>query len=169
MPQPRPRVAQDKPDGAKPGSGTPGRDDHHAFDAESRAKAREAAPVTVGEQVFHRRRKNWKVTRDLRGLLRVQERAGIRSNRANKRIEDAPADEPMDAIEALETEVDGYQDEADEAAYSIIALLLANDEGESPDLDYLKEQLDVEDAGDMAATLSGGGEPPEGPTQTETS
>jgi hypothetical protein len=170
-------------DGAKPGEEvrTPG--DKHAFDADGRAKAREDAPVTIGGEVFHRRRKNWTVTRELRALLRDQEKCGNRAARYRARV-DALTEEirgvrdpdtgawtkpPMtddDAIERLEGEIDGFdaeidaaQGESDEAAYAIIALLLRKaDANDRPELEFLKESLDVEEAGDLASALAGGGE-----------
>jgi hypothetical protein len=136
--------------------------DKHAFDADGRAAAREDAPVTIGGETWHRRRKNWEVTRALRTLLRRQERAGIRQDRARKKIDALPPDEESDAqIDSLEAEIDDATDASDEAAYELIALLLRSDDDEQrhPDVDFLKASLDVEDAGDLAATLAGGGEP----------
>jgi hypothetical protein len=160
----------DGPDGAKPGAQVPPTaSDRHAFDADARAATREAAPITIGEIVFHRRRKNWAITRELRAQLRIQERAGVRSRRATKRIEDMDADADMSAIEALETEQDLLADESDEAAYGIVALLLRDENGKSPEIDHLKEWLDVEEAGDLAATLSTGGEPDPTPTTQSSS
>ena len=151
-------------DGAPPGA-TSGSNGKHAFDADGRAKEREDAPVTIGEKTFHRRRKNWEVTRGLRALLRRQERAGVRADRARKKIDALAADAPDSEIDALEDEVDLATDDSDQAAYEIIALLLRDEQDANPDVDHLKSSLDVEDAGALAATLAGGGhEDPSPPT-----
>jgi hypothetical protein len=136
----------------------------HQFNADERARERELADVTIGELVFHRRRKNWDVTRALRRLLREQERAQLRIQRTLKKIDALDADAPEEDFDALNAEIDAEQDKADEAAYGIIALLLRSDDDESPAIDHLKQHLDVEDAGDLAARLSGGGEPDPTPT-----
>lgn len=188
-----PRMTPATEDGAKPGAETITPTDKHAFDADGRAKAREDAAITIGEKVFHRRRKSWEITRTLRKLLRRQERSGGKQERLRARI-DALTEEirgvqdpktgawikqPIteeDRIEEIEVQVEVLQDEAeeaildgDEAAYELIALLLRDDEGQNPDLEHLKDSLDVEDAGDLAVTLSGGGEPAADPTTTPTS
>lgn len=179
------------PDGAPPGAEAPRTDaDKHAFDADGRAKAREDAPVTIGEQVFHRRRKNWQVTRELRTLMRVQERAAGKAARLRARVsaltelirgvqdpktggwvkqpisDDAEIDRLEAEVEQFEEQIDVAGDAADDAAYDMIALLLRKDgEGdEHPAVEFLKESLDSEDAGDLAANLAGGGEPAEDPT-----
>lgn len=154
----------------------------HAFDADGRAETREGAPITIGGLTFHRRRKSWEVTRELRSLLRRQERAGGRVDRLLARIDGLTErirgardpeggwltrpltdDDEIDRIElevtALEDKVDEARDEADEAAYEMIALLLRDGDGARPDTLHLKNSLDSEDAGDLAATLAGGGEP----------
>lgn len=185
-PKTKPR-ADKGPDGAKPGAETapPSR---KPFDADGRAKAREGAIVTIGEQEYHRRRKTWEITKALRTLLRKQERAQGRAMRIRNRIDalgneihgrqdpktgdwikepltDDVAIEDLEVrIEVLDDEIDEHQDEADTAAYEIIALLLADHADESPPVGFLKEALDVEDAGDLAAELAGGGEPAADPT-----
>jgi hypothetical protein len=195
-----PRPASKQPqlasasDGAKPGTEVlvaPNR--HYGFDADGRAKTREDACITIGDIVFHRRRKNWEVTRELRTLLRLQERAGSRSERLRARIsaltteirgiQDTETAEwtrlPLDdeeriheieaQVDKLDGEVDAADTESDQAAYELIALLLRTDDGTQPDVGHLKEYLDVEEAGDLAGLLAGGGEAPEGPTQTTAS
>lgn len=153
------------PDG--PGGAAVATSDKHEFNADARAEAREQAPVTIGGQTFHRRRKTWEVTRSLRELLRRQERAGVKADRARKKIDALDADAPDEELFALEDQVDAATDEADEAAYEILALLLkAAEGGESPSTVHLKEHLDSEDAGDLAASLAGGGEPVADPTET---
>lgn len=171
------------PDGAKSGAEERTPADRHAFDADSRAKAREGAPITIGEQVFHRRRKNWEVTRALRALLRVQEREGSRGERLRARISALtteisgirdrktgewlrPPIDDEDRISTIESQVENLQDNvetasdaSDEAAYALIALLLRGDNGEKPDIEHLKKSLDVEEASDLAGMLAGGGEP----------
>jgi hypothetical protein len=164
------RRPQDQEDGAKPGTAAPATGaDKHAFNADERASTREAAAVTIGEVVYHRRRKNWKVTRELRTLLRTQERAAVRQQRIGKQIDALDAEAPIEELEALEAEQDRLGDESDEAAYGIIGLLLRSGEGESPSIDSLKDELDVEDAGDLAALLAGGGEPDPTPATGTTS
>lgn len=157
------------PDGATPGSQFGPARSKHDFDADARAADREAAAVTIGGIVYHRRRKNWEATRALRALLRRQERAAIASNRARKRIDALDADAPDDDLAKLEDQIDAATDESDEAAYGIIALLLRTDDGAGPDIDHLKASLDVEDAGDLAANLAGGGEPDPTPTTPSSS
>lgn len=155
-------ISDDKrgPDGAPPGAVVPPTAaERYAFDADSRAADRESADVTIGGSTYQRRRKNWEVTRSLRALLRDQERAGIRANRARKRIDALDPDAPDEDLFVLEDAVDKATDESDEAAYRIIALLLRDGDDLSPDVDHLKRSLDVEDAGDLAANLAGGGEP----------
>lgn len=173
---------QGQPDGAKPGDAVHGPADKHAFNADERAEAREAAPITIGEVVFHRRRKNWEVTRALRKLLRVQERAGNKAQRLRARIsaltieirgvqdqqtgewtrpplDDEARIDAIDAqVEELETQVDAADLEADTGAYEIIALLIQGDDGNAPDVEHLKEKLDVEEAGEIANFLANGGE-----------
>lgn len=204
-PKQRPSTADPRTrDGAPPGAALPSA--KYEFDADRRATTREEAPVTIGEQAFHRRRKNWQVTRALRALLRKQEHAGNRAARLQARIDalteeirgvrgpdgswkTAPVtdEDRLDEIDAqvedLEAKSDAAGDETDEASYQIIALLLKDDDGkpllrDASDeavaeaqgaLDHLKEHLDAEDAGDMAAALSGGGEQVADPTATETS
>lgn len=153
-------------DGAKPGAEVVTPSDKHAFNADGRAAAREAAPVTVGGIDYHRRRKNWAVTRKLRALLRDQERAQTRADRARKALDELPIDTDEATLDQYEEKIDAAIDDSDNTAYEIIALLLRDDDGESPpvgdgteDDGTLKSELDVEDAGDLAATLAGGGEP----------
>lgn len=162
------RTAKSAPaaDGAKPGAA--GETSKHDFNADERAQARENASVVIGGKTFHRRRKNWEITRELRELLRRQERAGVRADRARKKIDALAADAPDSELQALEDEVDDATDDSDQAAYEIIARLLRDDDDASPDVEHLKAELDVEDAGTLAANLAGGSEPAEGPTQTET-
>jgi hypothetical protein len=165
-------------DGAKPGA-TSAPTDRYVYDADAKAATREAAPVTIGGTVYKRRRKNWEATRALRDLLRVQERAATRQHRlrlridalAQKQADDAVAqgddfdeDAAEDAIADLERQVDDWGDKGDEAAYGIIALLLRDGDGNGPTLDHLKQALDVDEAGDLAASLAGGGEPDPTPT-----
>jgi hypothetical protein len=152
------------PDGAKPGAEIVTPSDRHAYDADGKAAAREAAPITIGGETFHRRRKNWKITRDLRALLRKQERAQVKSMRANKKIDALDVDADDAELDRLNGEIDAAQDNSDNAAFEIIALLLRNDDGASPPVEHLKEHLDVEDAGALAGTLSGGAEPDPTPT-----
>jgi hypothetical protein len=180
----------DQPDGAPPGKADPS--PNYAFDADERFKTREQAPITIGGQTFHRRRKNWEATRALRKLLRVQERAGSRGARLAARVEalteeirgvrdletgrfvkppitdDARIDEIEAEVEKFEKDIDKAGDAADNAVYAIIELLLRDENGNSPEVKFLKAELDVDEAGDLAAALAGGGETLEGPTQTTT-
>lgn len=179
-------------DGAPPGAEAPRTDaDKHSFDADGRAKVREGAPITIGDQVFHRRRKNWAVTRELRVLLRTQERAASKAQRLRARVaalsekirgsqdpqtgewlkepisDDAEIDRIEAEVETLEGQIDQAADESDEAAFAMIALLLRKDGSDDhPDVDHLKESLDSEDAGDLAANLAGGAEPDPTPEPT---
>jgi hypothetical protein len=189
---------KDHPDG--PGGTPVPPTDKHAFDADGRADAREGAPITIGGKTFHRRRKNWSVTRALRALLRLQEKAGNKSERLRAQIDahtekirgvrdpknpgewlKAPLDDDAEVekiegqVEDLQAKVDVAQDEGEEAAFQMIALLLKDDDGvplwsEKPeesktpaelDLEgeyrqHLKDSLDSEDAADLATSLAGG-------------
>lgn len=188
----RPRD-KDQPDGAKPGSEALTGNERYAFDADGRAKAREDAIITLGERAFHRRRKNWQVTRELRALLREQEKAGNRGLRLRAQIDalteeirgvqdpdtgewtrppvtdQARVDDIETKVDALNDQIDQAGDDADLAAYKIVALLLRDDTDAPPDLDMLKDQADVTEIAELAATLAGGGETLEDPTPTRTS
>jgi hypothetical protein len=156
-------------DGAKPGSGTP--EGEVSFNSETTAKEREAKVITLGEDetAFHRRRKNWQVTRELRALLRKQERSQLAIARVNKQLSELPIEAPDADVQKLEDRVDALQDEGDVAAYEIIALLLRDDEGNAPTVEMLQEGVDVEDVGTLANRLAGGGEQVADPTETATS
>jgi hypothetical protein len=147
---------------AEHAAATDGASSPHAFDADKRAREREAAAITVGGQTFHRRKKDWDVTRGLRRAMREQERSQTEQARLRKQLEDSEL--TPEAVEALQDKLDDLGDEADEGAYSIIALLLRDDQDASPPIEFLKRGLDVEDAGSLASVLAGGGEPD--PTQT---
>ncbi len=149
--------AKKGPDGQKPTAVPP--NSKHAYNVDERAAAREKAPITIGGQVYHRRRKNWEVTRALRKLLREQDRCGLRIERLRKQILDLPSDADLDEIDRLEDEIEGFQDKGDDLAFEIIAMLLRNGEDGETSPEQLKEWLDAEDAGDLAAMLAGGGEP----------
>lgn len=143
---------KDQPDG--PGGDPVPPTDKHAFDADGRAQAREDAPITIGGKEFHRRRKNWSVTRALRSLLRVQEKAGNKSERLRAQIDahtekirgvrdpekpgewlkpplddDAEVEKIEAEVEKLQEQVDVVQDEGEEAAFQMIALLLKDADG----------------------------------------
>lgn len=147
-----------QPDGAKPGS-DPLPNSSLSFNADERAEKREQAPITLGGVTYTRCRKNWTLTRNLRRLLRKQERTSIQQDRLNKQLEDLPLDAPDDQLDRIEKEVDEAQDQGDVAAYEIIALLLKDEDDSHPDLDALKDELDVEDAGTLAMVLATGREP----------
>lgn len=186
-------------DGAPAGAEQPRRPgDRYAYNADARAKAREDAPITIGGQEFHRRRKSWEVTRELRQLLRAQEKASSRAERFRAQI-DALTEKirgvrdpdtgdwvkyPLtdeDEVAELEGKVDDLNDKVDEAilegdnaAFEMIALLLRKENGDEaggdrPDVEHLKRELDAEEAGELAAVLASGAEPLEDPTQTGTS
>jgi hypothetical protein len=157
------------PDGAAPGTAYGAAESKHDFDADARARARESADVTIGGIVYHRRRKNWDATRALRRLLREQEHAIIKTQRLRKKIDALDPDAPDDEVFALEAEIDEQTDVSDEKAYGIIVLLLRDGDGQSPSVDHLKEHLDVEEAGDLAANLANGGEPDPTPTTPSSS
>lgn len=149
-------------DGAKPGTAEP--DQHFEYDADAIAKRRESADITIGGTKYHRRKKNWEVTRELRTLLRAQERAGIRIDAVNKELEAADVDADDQVFDDLYAKSDELADKADTAAYGVITLLLADKDGNSPEDGFLRENLDVEDVAVLARKLQGGREPD--PTQT---
>jgi hypothetical protein len=156
-----PAATADAPAEPKAEPKTPG---PGGFDADAKAAARESSPVTIGGTIFYPRRKDWDTTRALRKLLRQQERCSARIRRVGTEIEALPSDTPESKYDELEAMQDRHQDEADEAAYGIIALLCADDAGKSPSMEHLKKHLDVVQAGDLASWLAGGGEPD--PTET---
>lgn len=135
-------------DGARPGAGEPLPNADTGYDANAKAKAREAKSFPIGERVFFRVRKTWDVSRALAKLLREQERLQDRALRLDAR-KDAKAERirgirdidtggwvsyPLDdteAIEAVEQEVEQLEDEIDktaeridQCAYDMIRLLL---------------------------------------------
>ncbi len=149
-------------DGAKPGAGEP--DQHFEYNADAIAKSRESADITIGGTKYHRRKKNWEVTRELRTLLRTQERCGIRIDAVNKQLEAADVDAADEVFDELYAKSDELADKADTAAYGVITLLLADKDGNSPEDGFLREHLDVEDVAVLARKLQGGREAD--PTQT---
>jgi len=163
-----PRSAKAEKDGAKPGAGSPTAQERQGYNANAKAAERESIEFPIGEKTFKRRRKNWQVTRDLRGLLRKQERAQLGIRRVNKQLEELPIDADEEQVADLEDHVDELQDEGDVAAYEIIALLLRDDEGNSPDVEMMQQELDVEDVGAMAQRFSVGGEEPDPDSPTPT-
>lgn len=154
----------DKP-AAEPAQ-APAANGRHSFNADQRANERETAPITIGGVIFHRRRKTWEVSRTMRNLMREQERASRHGDRVRRQLDEAAPDASDDEIAELERKLDEASDAADLAAYKIVALLLEAEGGGPPDLAHLQEHLDVDDTGDLATMLAGGGEPVEGPTQT---
>lgn len=162
--------APDAPeDGAKPGTEYGEPSPELSYNADEQAGKREAAVITIGEVEFHRRKKNWAVTRELRTIMRGQERAQIKSARISREMAELPLDEESDErFVSLAKEQDSYQDQADDSAFMIVALLLKDEAGESPGIEHLKEHLDIEDVAMLAATLSGGGEPDPTPATPST-
>lgn len=184
----------DGPDGAKPGAEDRAPSDRHAYDADGRAKAREEAPITIGGRHWHRKRRNWKVTREVRKLLRDQEKAQGHSRRLQAQIAargeqvsgirdyetgdwktppitDAAALEQLEAeIDALNKQVDKVDDESDLAVYRILMMLLRAEDGDTgPTLKFLQDECDYEELGELAGMLASGAEPTEGPTPTASS
>jgi cell division protein FtsX len=166
----------------------------HGYNADEKATERESADVVIGGQTFRRRRKNWNVTRQMRELLNAQQRAGDRQQALQRKFDelDGTAAERLrlDAAGAAETDrqrmiakaerlddlraqLNAEADKADEAAFGLISLLLVEPRSEgdvevtNPPIAFLKESLDVVDAGKLAAKLTSGGEPdPTQPTAT---
>ncbi len=173
-----------QPDGARPGAenGDTPRGPHYAFDADARAKLREDAPITIGGVEYFRRRKNWEATRAVRRHLRDQEKSGSRVRRLTARMDrltesirgvrdpdtgdwkippaedDAQVADLEEQIEALEAQIDERMDESDESAFGIIVTMLRDKEGNPPAVEHLKGALDIEEAGELATNLAGGGE-----------
>lgn len=148
-----------QPDGAKPGDSEKASPD--GFDAVKRAKDREAAPVILGEDLppYFRRRKNWATTRVLRKLLRKQSVAAIKEARIEKQLNELPIETDDAEIERLMDQIDQLGDESDTVPYLIVAALLRDENGEPPDVDAIKEALDVQEVAALAGEFSGGGEP----------
>jgi hypothetical protein len=139
-----------------------------AFDADAKTQSRREAPVTIGEQVYHRRLKDNEVSRQARDIAREQNVANRRAALARKAVDDLSEDE-IDEWERLEGEADQYDDEALEKTYELVALLLEDAEGKNPDLAVLRTKIDIEVIGELAGALVSGGEPVSGPTPTPTS
>lgn len=164
---------KDQPDGAKPGDSEKLPNSNYAYDADAKAKQREEAPVTIGERVFRRVKKSWDVTRELRKLLRTQERAGDKIARLEAQ-KDAKTEKirgvrdldtggwesyPLtdeEAIAAIETEVDALDaqvdelsEQSDQAAYDMIRLLLRDtrsDDERAADVAKAREELQAAQA-----------------------
>lgn len=130
------------------------------YSPETRAREREQTDIPIGDRTFRRRRKTWDVARDLRALLREQGRAGARRDKLLEQLDDLDPDaqdreniegQAEDAIQASETIV-----------YQTIALLLTvpdSDQGGEVDVEFLKANLDIEDAGGLVDVLTGRAEP----------
>lgn len=156
------------PDGRGKPPEKPGNESRYAFNAVKRRRARETAPIILTEDAptYFRRLKNKKVSVELRTLLRTQERSQIHAKRISKQIE--RLEDPADSeIAELEAQQNRYLDEGDDAAYGIIALLLRDDEKNPPSIELL-EELDGEDAADLAYTLATGREVDPTPATTTT-
>jgi hypothetical protein len=152
LPKPKPS------DGDKGRSAPPSNPDL-AFDADDRADRREAAPIVIGGMTFTRRRKNWSTTRGLRRLMRTQEHSAVKQARISRQLEELGSDATDDEFDRLQKEADDLMDTTDRAAYEMLVALLKDEQGGSPDLDFLMENMDVEDTGALAQRLAAGGEP----------
>lgn len=177
------------PDGAKPGDSEPDPAAGHAFNADERAKAREAAPITIGDKDFFRGRLNWTANRKVEEfgdaqvkLSRRQQRNGALMDELEDQLigvrdpetgewrtppttDDAKADELEKKIEDLRDKNRAMSAEINEAAYGILIARLRDGDGKPPTIAFLKEHLDLTEVGELARKLSGA-EAPEGPTPT---
>ena len=139
-----------------------------AFNADEHAAKRAEAAITIGGQEFHRRLKNHGVTREARTMEQKQERLNARIRHAEKQIvEDEELS--LEERERQEDEISKMGDEAMQVTYDLVALLLVDGEGKSPQMKLLHDKLDVEELAALSQALLGGGEPAEGPTQTPNS
>lgn len=194
-PQPRDKG---HPDGAPPGAKAPPvPGDKYAYDADAKAKEREEADITIGGRKFRRVKKSWDVTRELRKLLRAQERAGDKVMRLEAQ-KDALTEKirgvrdldsggwvsyPLDdeekiaeveqEVEGLDEQVDQLSEDSDNAAYSMIRLLLRDPEAKDdvepkPSEEFLKKELDAAEAGDLVRLLTSGAEPDPTPATPST-
>lgn len=158
-----------------------------AFDAGARDSERQDTPAVIAGHTFKRRRKAWKVSRLMRTITRDQETAVALSHRIRVRVAELETEQLEAAAEGkdeLEGELEGKiqalitrGDEATEAAelvtYRLLALLLVPAEDAElegfgpvedpsdadPAIHLLQEELDVEDAADLARELTGSVEP----------
>jgi hypothetical protein len=108
------------------------------FDADARTKAREETPVVIAGVRFTRRKKDWKVSRAMRKLMRIQESALALNRRLRIRIAELDAEQVEaaakgedDKVAELEGQIDELVGKGDEAtengelvSYRLLALLL---------------------------------------------
>ena len=112
------------------------------FDADQRAAEREQAGLRLGGGVSPRRRRTNRIMREVR-------RIGRRQTELTEQAEEARQAGNHEEAERL-------LDEIEDGTYELIALLLdAPETGEPITAQQLAEQLDIEDASDLAARLMG--------------
>lgn len=112
------------------------------FDADQRAAEREQAGLRLGGVVYPRRRRTNRIMREVR-------RIGRRQTELTEQAEEARQAGNHEEAERL-------LDEIEDGTYELIALLLdAPENGEPITAQQLAEQLDIEDASDLAARLMG--------------
>jgi hypothetical protein len=143
------------------------------FNADERKAKRLSAPITIGGQTFYARPQNWDTTNEIQTILRRQAQAreeNVRHREAIERLYDEAGDSAPD--QAKLDELFARSDEArlasDEATFELIALLLRDEHGESPDVEFLKAELDVHDIGDLSTYLLSGGREGNGSQTTDT-
>lgn len=160
------------------------------FNADNRTAVREDTPVVIDGVSYTRARKNWKVSRMMRKLMRDQESAIALSTRLRRRIVELEVEQMQAAANGAEddeaklegqiTELIAKADEATEVAegvtYRLLCVLLKHadeqllDENGEPlpaRVEKFMDVLDVEDAADLARELSGSSEE-DPPTPQET-
>lgn len=152
---PKPRDTAEQ----KPGDGTQVPESNYNYDADEKARARQAGVITIGGEQFHRAKKDWDTSRELQRLMSKQSRAQHKILRIEARqdglaeqlrgIRDVDTGdwkvEPLqddDKIAEIETKVDELDEqkatageESDQAAYDMIALLLRKKDAPDPDAD----------------------------------
>jgi sirohydrochlorin ferrochelatase len=138
------------------------------YNADERAAAREAEPITIGGQLFHRARKLWHVELTTQEHLERQGRMVAKAARlkaqAAKLEEQAAEDgvEPDDTVlEDLYAQAREAQRASGLATFDVLATLLRDGDGNAPSVEFLQEQLDVSDAVQLGARLAGYDEPDE--------
>jgi hypothetical protein len=102
-----------------------------------------------------------------------RQRMIAKAERLDEQLDALDADELVEQLDDLRAQLNAEADKADEAAFGLISLLLVEPRSEgdvevtNPPIAFLKESLDVVDAGKLAAKLTSGGEPdPTQPTAT---
>lgn len=102
------------------------------FDADAAAKKRGEQNIVIGERQFHARKKTAEV---------MDEWIDVTPDTPPKKDEDAP--QSKDEMKANIENV-----------FKQVAVLIADDQGETPEVDFLRAELDIEEANAILERLS---------------